>query len=84
MSYLPQQGNGLEPTETFVDPLPLPLADAVACMPRRPLVNRTAAAATVILRDVRCDLHVAALGMKSAVSKPLSPSSADQMFSFRG
>src|SRR5271157_3242635 len=62
MSYLAQQSNGLQPTETFLDPLPLPLADAVACMTCRPLVEGTAAAPTVILRDMRRDLHVAALG----------------------
>src|SRR5664279_4882279 len=59
MSYLPQQGNRLEPTETFLDSLPLPLADAVAYMTRRPPVDSTAAAPTVILCDMRRDLHVA-------------------------
>jgi len=53
MSYLPQQSNGLEPTETFLDPFPLLLADAVACMTCRPLVEGTAAAPTVILRHMR-------------------------------
>src|ERR1017187_6252765 len=62
MSHLPQQSNGLEPAETFLDPLPLPLADAVAFIPRCPLVDGTAAAPTIILRDMRCDLHMAALG----------------------
>ena len=62
MSYLPQQSNGLEPAETFFDPLPLLLADAVACMTRRPLVEGAAAAPSVVLRYMRRHLHVAALG----------------------
>ena len=57
MSYLAQQGDGLEPTATFLDPLPLPLADAVAGMTRRPLVQGTAAP-TVILCDMRRDLQI--------------------------
>ena len=62
MSYLAQQSNRLQPAETFLDPLPLPLADAVACMTRCPLVDGTAAASALILRHMRCDLHVTALG----------------------
>jgi hypothetical protein len=62
MSYLAQQGNRLEPTETFLDPFPLPLADAVPDMSHGPLVEGTAAAPTVILRDMRRDLHVAVPG----------------------
>jgi hypothetical protein len=49
MSYLPQQSDGLQPAETFLDPLPLPLADGVAFTPRCPLVEGTAAAPTVVL-----------------------------------
>ena len=73
MPYLPQQGNGLEPTEALLDSLPFPLADAVAGMTRRPLVEGTAAAPTVILGDMWRDLHVAALGDEVGRVKPLSP-----------
>jgi len=62
MSYFPQQSNRLEPAETFLDPFPLPLADAVTGVTRRPRVEGTAAAPTLILRHVRRNLHVAALG----------------------
>jgi hypothetical protein len=62
MSYFPQQSNRLQPAETFLDSLPLPLADEVADMTRRPLVKGTPATPTVILGHVRCHLHVAALG----------------------
>ena len=82
MSYLAQQNNRLEPAETSLDSLPLPLADAVAGMTRRPLVDGTAAAPTVILRDMRCDLHVATFAdevsrVKAFVAAHRHPKSVD-------
>ena len=73
MSYFPQQRDRLQPPETFLDPLPFLLADAVTGMPRRAPINRTAAAPTVILRDMRRHPQMAALVHEVQVSKPLSP-----------
>jgi len=88
VAHLAQQGNGLEPAETLLDSLPLPLADAVACMTRRPLVEGTAAAPTVILRDMWRDLHVAALGdeisrVKAFVAAHGHPLRAGNLFQHR-
>lgn len=43
---LAQQRDRLQPAETFFDPLVLDLADAIAFVPRRPLIDRTAATPT--------------------------------------
>lgn len=61
MPHLTQQRDGLQPAETFFDSFAFLLTNAIARMPRGPLINRTAARTTVILRHVRCDPHVAAL-----------------------
>lgn len=50
MPYFPQQRDCLQPAETFFDALPLDLADAIACMLGRALVNGASASPFVVLR----------------------------------
>ena len=52
------QGNGLHPAEHLFHSLALPLADRIALVPCRPLVNRTSPVGCV-LRHVRRDLQTA-------------------------
>lgn len=59
---LPQQRNRLEPSEALFHPLPLPLADGVSRVLRRPSIDRATTKPRDILRDVRRDLQVSALG----------------------
>jgi hypothetical protein len=53
MSHLADQRDRLQPPETLFDPLPLPLADRVALMPRRATVNPAAAVPFRVPRQVR-------------------------------
>ena len=62
MPNLAQQRDRLQPAETFFDSLPLDLADAIAFVPRRPRINRAATAPPIVLRHVRRDSQVPALG----------------------
>ena len=48
-------------------------------MPRRSLVNRTAARTSIVLRHMRCDLHVTALSDKFPSIKPFIPAYRDRM-----
>lgn len=52
-----QTAHGFQPTEAFLDPFALPLADSVALMAGGPTVDRTAGALT---RHMRCDTQVTA------------------------
>ena len=61
MPNFPQQRDGLQPAETFFDALPLDLADAIALVPGRALVNGASASPFVVLRYMRRDLQVPAL-----------------------
>ena len=53
MAELPQAADGLHPPKHFFDAFAMPLAEGVAGMPRRPLIDRTAGA----LRDMRGDAN---------------------------
>src|SRR5690242_4896419 len=55
-----QATHGLHPAEDLLDPLAHPLAHRVAAMTRGAAVERGAAGATLIARDVRGDLERAA------------------------
>src|SRR5512142_2681211 len=74
MPNLAKEGNRLQPSEAFLDPLSLPLADLVTLMPSRALINRTAAIPFEVLGHMRCDLHVATLGHELRRVKALVPS----------
>src|SRR5450759_3173735 len=64
MPYFPQQCDRFQPAETFFDALPLDLADAIACMLSRAIVNGASASPFVVLRHVRSHLQIPALGHK--------------------
>ena len=57
-----QATHGLHPAEDLFDPLANPLAQRVAGMSRGAEIERGAASATLIARDVRSDLERAARG----------------------
>ena len=61
MADLAQQSDGLQPAETFLDLLLFPLADAVAFLPCRQLIDGAAARAVVVLSHMRGHLHMAGL-----------------------
>src|SRR5262245_4553407 len=61
MPDLSHQGDRLEPAEALFNSLALPLADLIAAMPRRALVDRTAAAPLHVLRHVRRHVQMPAL-----------------------
>ena len=62
MAQLAQAADGLHPAEALLDQLALPLTDGVAGMARRAAIDRAAAGARRVLRDMRRDVHRAQLG----------------------
>src|SRR5258707_13543699 len=61
MAHFAQQRNGLQPTKTFFDTLPLLLADGIALALRRAAINGAAASSSKVLRHVRRHPNVPAL-----------------------
>jgi hypothetical protein len=70
VTQLAHQRDRLQPAETFFDPLPLPLTDGVACVPRGAAINRAAAAALVVLRHMRPHPQMAAFFHEVARVEP--------------
>src|SRR5262245_53838191 len=62
MPHLPHKSDSLQPPETLFDPFSFLLTDRVAVMPRGPGVDRASAAALRVLRYMRRDLQMPALG----------------------
>src|SRR6266851_8327276 len=62
MAHFPQQGDGLQPTEAFFDPLPLLLAPTIASKMRGSSVNRAPAPPSQILRHMRRHSQMTTLG----------------------
>ena len=61
MPNLPHQRDRLQPAETFFDPLPLSLADAITRVPGGAPINRASASPSQVLRHVRRHPQVPAL-----------------------
>ena len=64
VAQFPQQGYRFEPAEALFDPLAFSLADLVTSVPGSSAINGTATRAIGVLRYMRCDVHLAALGYK--------------------
>src|SRR5271169_1597262 len=62
MSQLPHERDRLQPSETFFDSFSLLLTEGITRVPRCPLVNRTPAAPSQVLRHVWHYPQMAALG----------------------
>ena len=73
MPHLPHQRDGLQPAETFFDPLPLLLADGLTRVPRGAAIDRAASASFQALRHVRRHSQLAALLHQPERVEPLSP-----------
>jgi len=70
MSHLAHERDRLQPAEAFFDPLPLSLADGITRMTPRATINRAAATPFLVLRHVRHNPEISALGHKPERVKP--------------
>src|SRR4051812_42229507 len=81
MAELPEQRNGLQPTEAFLNPLALLLTDLVTRVASGARADGAPAWSLRVPRYVRCYLHLAALGYKLFRVVTLVGSHRDPLFS---
>src|SRR5205823_13361886 len=66
MAQLAKQRDGLEPSETFLNPLALLLADLIASVSCGASIDGAPTGALRVLCDVRCCVQLAALSYKTS------------------